>query len=242
MQQQMDPQQNGGQTTANDRPHDQIDIYNLAIASTIDSDLIDDVLLGLGNYSSREYWQQVDSFRKGVFSTAAFTRRIRERAIEETKVELALNGVSEQWEVDQTARAFEADGWNDLDDETQANIDETWPEPKYVKPKAKGGGIAEFEHEGHTYLFPRKARLPSEREGMWTVVHRKGEADPINPQESHSPAIKSDTLQEYLTMRVSSSAPGLFDRLDLDPKTVMMVLIGSIILFAILSDVFGGGV
>jgi hypothetical protein len=121
-------------------------------------------------------------------------------------------------------------------------IDETWPEPKYVKPKAKGGGIAEFEHEGHTYLFPRKARLPSEREGMWTVVHRKGEADPINPQESHSPAIKSDTLQEYLTMRVSSSAPGLFDRLDLDPKTVMMVLIGSIILFAILSDVFGGGV
>jgi hypothetical protein len=123
MQQQMDPQQNGRQSKTNDRPHDEIDIYNLAIASTIDSELIDDVLLGLGNYSSREYWQQVDSFRKGVFSTAAFTRRIRERAIEETKVELALNGVSEEWEVDQTIRAFEADGWHDLDEETQAEHD-----------------------------------------------------------------------------------------------------------------------
>jgi hypothetical protein len=122
MQQQMDPQQNGRQAT-NDRPHDEIDIYNLAIASTSDSELIDDVLLGLGNYSSREYWQQVDSFRKGVFSTAAFTRRIRERAIEETKVELALHGVSEEWEVDQTVRAFEADGWYDLDGETQAEHD-----------------------------------------------------------------------------------------------------------------------
>jgi len=107
------------------QPNDQIDIYNLAIESTIDSELIDDVLLGLGNYSSREYWQQVDAFRKGLFSVEAFSRRLRERAIEETKTKIAKEGVAVEWldaGGDKRHRVDEP-GWNDLDED-----DPRWPE------------------------------------------------------------------------------------------------------------------
>jgi hypothetical protein len=115
-------------------------------------------------------------------------------------------------------------------------IDETFPRAKYIKPQRKGGGYAEYEHDGETYLFPRDAMLSSEREGMWTVMHRRGEADPINLRDSASDPIPADSLQEYLTMRVSSSSPGLFDGLDLDPKQIMMLAIGGIIAFAFIQD------
>jgi hypothetical protein len=121
-------------------------------------------------------------------------------------------------------------------------IDETYPEPKYIKPKTKGGGMREYEHDGETYLFPRRAMLPSEREGMWTVIHRKGEADPVNLRDSHEAAIPSDELKEYLTLRVSSSAPSLLDKFDIEPRQILMLTIAAIVVFALLSDVMGGGV
>jgi hypothetical protein len=107
------------------QPHDQIDIYNLAIESTIDSELIDDVLLGLGNYSGREYWQQVDAFRKGLFSVEAFSRRLRERAIEETKTALAKDGIEAEWREAGTdsQQTVDEPGWNNLDEEERAKHD-----------------------------------------------------------------------------------------------------------------------
>lgn len=113
-------------------------------------------------------------------------------------------------------------------------------QPKFVKPKRKGGGIPELEHNGETYLFPRAALVPSE-DGMWTCVHREGEADPINIRDPARLSIPSDELKEYLDLRVSSSAPGLLDGLGLDAGDLVKIAIAGIIAYAIFQQVVGGG-
>lgn len=120
-------------------------------------------------------------------------------------------------------------------------LDDTYPTPKYIKPKSKGGGIPEYEYDGSTYLFPKAAMLPSDEQGMWTCAHRLGEADPVNLRDPDADAIPADSLKEYLEMRVSTSPPGLFDKFDLDADTMMKILVFGIIGWALFQEVLGGG-
>lgn len=112
--------------------------------------------------------------------------------------------------------------------------------PKFVKPSRKGGGIPELDHDGETYLFPRDALVPS-ADGMWTCVHREGEADPINIRDPAKLSLPADELKEYLDLRVSSSAPGLLDGLGLDSGDLIKLLIGGIIAYAVFQQFMGGG-
>lgn len=112
--------------------------------------------------------------------------------------------------------------------------------PKFVKPGRKGGGIPELEVDGETYLFPRDALVPSE-DGMWTCIHREGEADPINIRDPARLSIKADELKEYLDLRVSSSAPGLLDGLGIDAGDAVKIMIALIIAYAVFQQVLGGG-
>lgn len=113
-------------------------------------------------------------------------------------------------------------------------------QPKFVKPTRKGGGIPELDHDGETYLFPRKALVPSE-DGMWTCIHREGEADPINIREPVRLSLPADELKEYLDLRVSSSAPGLLDGLGIDTGDLIKIAIAGIIAFAAFQQMSGGG-
>jgi len=116
-----------------------------------------------------------------------------------------------------------------------------WPEPKYVKPEGEGGGIPEYEHNDETYLFPTRGRMASRDSGMWTVIHKEGESEPINLRDPTENAIKADELKEYLTKRVTSSPPSFFDNFDLSADNLIKYSIAAIILFALLSSVLGGG-
>jgi hypothetical protein len=122
-------------------------------------------------------------------------------------------------------------------------VDGAWPEPRYVDPEPDGAGVPEYEHDGKTYLFPKNARVPSERSGMWVVVHERGSAEPLNLRDPARDSMDADVLDEWLTMSVSSSSPGLFDGLDfdLDPQTILAGGILLIILWAVASNVLGGG-
>ncbi|WP_148414925.1 hypothetical protein [Haloferax sp. KTX1] len=113
-------------------------------------------------------------------------------------------------------------------------IDSQFPRPRFIKPKAKGGGILEYEHDGETYLFPRNAMVPSAQTGMWTVVHKKGQADPINLREPVRHSIGADTLTQYLEKRVTTSPPGLLSRLDINPKDLVMYGMMAIVAFALI--------
>jgi len=116
-----------------------------------------------------------------------------------------------------------------------------WPSPKFVKPEGKAGGIPEYKHDGTTYLFPREALLPDRDSGMFTCVHKYGEADPLNLTDPSRNAIKADELNEYLTKRVTSSPPSFFDKFDLDPETILYLSIGIVLILAVGARVMGGG-
>lgn len=81
---QLQDKQGGGQ-----QPTSMLGVYMHAIQSPLGDDFLDQSSLGLGNYNSKEYWLQIQSFRHGLYADAALTRRILERAIYEAKEELA---------------------------------------------------------------------------------------------------------------------------------------------------------
>jgi len=85
--------------------NDQVDLYDRATAPTAKDDILGETNLGLGNYTEKEYWMQVDAFRKWVFAHSAVSKPMNRRV-----VDFAL-----------TQAAVEA--WNDLDPEER---DEEW--------------------------------------------------------------------------------------------------------------------
>lgn len=120
-------------------------------------------------------------------------------------------------------------------------IDDTYPEPKYVKPKRKGGGVAEIEHDGEVYLFPEQAMVPNAKRGMWTVFHKRGDSEPINIREPEFPSMKADEIKDYLTKRVTAEAPGLFSQLGLTPQKILRYGIVAIVAYALIQNFMSGG-
>jgi hypothetical protein len=123
-------------------------------------------------------------------------------------------------------------------------VDGAWPEPEYVEPKANGTGVPTVERDGRTYAFPKTARLPSERSGMYVMIHERGASEPINLRDPARDSLDADVVDSWLTMSVTSSSPGLFDglNLDLDPQTILAGGILLIILWAVAQNVLGSGI
>lgn len=87
-------------------------------------------------------------------------------------------------------------------------VGESVSKPKYIKPERKeGGGIPEFEYEGNTYLFPEHQMLPDAEDGVWTVMHKRGQAEPIDLQTGNDDSIDAHVLNKYLTQRVTAGDP-----------------------------------
>lgn len=122
-------------------------------------------------------------------------------------------------------------------------IDSSMSSPMYVSPEREAGGnVAELKKDGETYLFPKSAMVPSEEEGVPVVVHRKGEADPVDLSTDWDLALDAKTLQEYLTQRVTSTEPesdgwNLPNLLNMDPMSLLQYLIIGIIVAFILLEV-----
>lgn len=70
---------------ASDKPSRMLEIYMAALNGETGEPLLDRINLGTGNYTTAEYWQQVDSFRAGMFAESALVRKIMERARHEAK-------------------------------------------------------------------------------------------------------------------------------------------------------------
>ncbi len=120
-------------------------------------------------------------------------------------------------------------------------IGDAWPRPKFIKPEDKGGGEFEYEHDGETYLFPREAMLPNRSNGMWTVIHRKGEAKPENLAEPDEFAVSAKQLNDYVTSRVTIDPPGWLSGLSTDPQTLMKYAIYGFIAFVLIQGAMSGG-
>lgn len=122
-------------------------------------------------------------------------------------------------------------------------VDSTFSEAMYVNPERKAGGnVAELDHDGSTYVFPERVMVPAEGEGIPTVVHRKGESEPIDLRSQWDLSIKANTLKEYLTLRVTSSKPdeGLGLGIgDWDSMDVLRYGVMAIVVLFLLLQVFG---
>lgn len=65
-------------------------------------------------------WQQVESFKNGLYAGAAFKRVIEERAKHETKTKLALDGWS--FVIPGTDTVSDIPGWDELDEDRRREI------------------------------------------------------------------------------------------------------------------------
>lgn len=115
------PQQrrkNGHNSQPNRRPQDQLDLYQDVVDSTAVDPFLDEQNLGLGNYTSNEMWQQVESYKNGLYAAAGFRRLLTDRAKSETETQLAIDG----WEVAINGQKYRWPGWDDLSDDERREI------------------------------------------------------------------------------------------------------------------------
>jgi len=121
-------------------------------------------------------------------------------------------------------------------------IDGTWSWPKYIKPERNGGGIPEYRHDEKRYLFPERARVPDASAGMHMVVHKAGDATPINLTDLSEFAVDPDALDNYIGRKVTSDPPSFWSKFDFEAESIIYFGIGLIIVFAVVSRFLGGGV
>lgn len=90
------PRQNGTADASNgngpNQPRDELDVASEFVTSSGYEDLLRELNLGTGNYSSEDLSMQMRSFRKGMVAAVAFDSRLFDRAVYETKVKLADEG------------------------------------------------------------------------------------------------------------------------------------------------------
>ena len=65
-------------------------------------------------------WQQVESYRNGLYASAAFRRLIDERATKETQIEIAVNGY--EFTIPDTTQQRRLEGWEELSPERRREI------------------------------------------------------------------------------------------------------------------------
>jgi hypothetical protein len=114
-------------------------------------------------------------------------------------------------------------------------IDETFPEAKFVKPELTGTGVPEVRHDGVPYAFPREAMLADERTGMYTVVHKKGDAEPLNLRDPEKKPLPTDRVEEWLHLQLHKEPPSWLDDLlgGLSGRDIFLAMLGLVILLAV---------
>ena len=102
------------------RPNDELDLLDEVANESVNDDFLSEQNLGVGNYSSREMYQQIQSFQHGLFSESAFGELLYARAIEDTQVTLAKEGWRYIDPREQEVRKI--DGWEEMSKQRRREI------------------------------------------------------------------------------------------------------------------------
>jgi len=94
MQSKTRPQSQGqtGNGSTTERWDDELDAYQQLLRGSPDLDL--DTNFGHGNYDQRIFYDQISNYRKAARAMSLFQRTLLERAIYETKIHLARDGIT----------------------------------------------------------------------------------------------------------------------------------------------------
>jgi hypothetical protein len=99
---------------------DELGLQEQILSSDGSNPLLKETNLGLGKYDEDYKWQQVRSYRKGLYAWVAFGRVLEQRKIYETKLKLGLKGYNPTYDV----RSSEVEVWKPLDQTDKWDDDE----------------------------------------------------------------------------------------------------------------------
>lgn len=102
------------------RPSDELDLMNEVANESVNDKFLSKQNLGVGNYNSKEMYQQIQSFKNGLYSESAFGKLLYRRAIEETQTKLAKEGWRYVDPFDN--EVVEIKGWVELSPDERADI------------------------------------------------------------------------------------------------------------------------
>lgn len=100
---------------------DEMDMRSTVAKASDGNPLLKQSNLGLGNYTEDYLWQQVASYRKGLFAYIAFGNVLTERAIYQTKMELGRDGYTHFNEAHN-----EVDHWDGITAKDVGDRQSTW--------------------------------------------------------------------------------------------------------------------
>ena len=100
---------------------DEADVQQSVLESSRGNPLLETTNLGLGNYDDSYLWQQIQSYRKGLYAYLAFEETISAKAVHETKVKLAREGFSYYDE-----RRDTVEQWDPIDEDDVDELQSTW--------------------------------------------------------------------------------------------------------------------
>jgi hypothetical protein len=113
-------QQRRGQET---QTRDELDLYEQAINAVAGDDFLETNQLGLGNLHDEEMWQQIESYKSGMYGEAAFGGLIDDMLVEQTKRELAR----QKWE---ELGETEEERWKQMAEDMEYPSKRRWIEQK----------------------------------------------------------------------------------------------------------------
>jgi len=91
---------------------DELGLQEEILSSSESNPLLNETNLGLGKYDDDYKWQQVRSYRKGLYAWVAFGRALEKRKIYETKIKLGEEGYNPTWD----KQKGEVEVWKPLDE------------------------------------------------------------------------------------------------------------------------------
>lgn len=164
-------QSNGnGTSDGQRRVRNKLELQDSIVEGADGPPIFDHVNLGLGNYGDDEYWQQIRSYRRGLYLHTAFSRAILKRAIHETKVALGREGYNAHW--DSTDEEVKIADPVDPQSPDQADVDIEDIDVDDVSPRRqifkRGEEIWEDLGDPNTMMSNEQAAALMEKTGVGT--------------------------------------------------------------------------
>jgi len=119
--QQQKPQTNGHDDSEPiQQVRDELGLQEQILKSGGSNPLLDSTNLGLGKYDDDYKWQQVRSYRKGLYAWVAFGQALEKRKLYETKIKLGRDGYNPYYD------EGDVRVWNALDEDDVGDDESSW--------------------------------------------------------------------------------------------------------------------
>lgn len=90
-----------------DRPRDDLDLQHDLARQSLGNPLLRNTNMGTGHYTTDTLWQQIRSYRKGLFAYIAFGGVLEQRALYEAKLKLGRDGYTHYNESENDVRHYD---------------------------------------------------------------------------------------------------------------------------------------